>query len=33
MTPLETELYHVLNYFPHGLWAWMLILFLAWRGK
>lgn len=25
---LEEEVYHILNYFPHGLWAWGLLFFL-----
>jgi hypothetical protein len=26
---LEEEVYHIINYFPHWFWAWMLILALA----
>ena len=28
MTNLETEVYHIINFFPHWLWAWMLLLSL-----
>ena len=28
MNGLETEVYHILNYFPHWVWAWMILLAL-----
>lgn len=29
MNGLETEVYHILNYFPHWMWAWALLTALA----
>lgn len=28
MTPLEREVYDILNFFPQWLWAWTLIIAL-----
>lgn len=25
MTPLEEQLYHILNFFPQWVWAWTLL--------
>jgi hypothetical protein len=26
---LEEEIYHIINYFPHWVWAWVLLTALA----